>query len=284
MKFYFGKNYKVYKCSIKNCDEANHTHLDNIVIGAAKYWSEKTYSSAALSPERIERFLYNNPDPEHWVIKPKNDPYQLAPIYLSKEVEYVKNAILPILEDYYEGGKGLSSVALKNYTSGDHGANGFESVVEKCINSAAAALGVSNYSIDQEYFRPTIKEGDLDPMRLDQHVWVNGRLVALIENRAWIDKPFYELKRNVIQTFESLPHTKKHIGENTRYLFLGLNIDITNRLINTQNIVYMPKCPISVIPLSEGKRNGKSNYFENGLSLTGVSHFADFLYKILDPN
>jgi hypothetical protein len=268
----------VARCKLNDCQEDSHKHLDDTTLRAAQFWfTSRNINISSLSPKNISEFLAANPDRDNWIVKPLADGYRLTPLALSERENLVFAAITPLIQVFYENGLGLRGTALKNYTSGDHQDSGFEYIVESCIRRAASALGHTDYEIEQNYFRPTLKDGDLDPMRLDQHVWVRGQLVGLIENRAWIDKPFYELKRNVIQTFETLPHTRRHITSRTSYLFLGLNIDITNRLIRTQNLVYEPRNKIHLIALSEGRRNPKMNYFDNGLSTTGVMHFSRFL-------
>ena len=53
--------------------------------------------------------------------------------------------------------------------------------------------------------------------RLDQHVKVNGKYAYLQEDRAWIDKPFYTLKRGVVRNIMLSCPSKLH--DNIKFIF-----------------------------------------------------------------
>lgn len=144
-----------------------------------------------------------------------------------------------------------------------------------------SGLSENEYTINQEYIRPTVADGieDWDPQRVDQHIYVHDKLVSLIEDRAWVDKPFYMLKRQVFMNMELTPYTRRLLTPQTTFLVVGLNIDITNRLVKTQDKIYQLQHELFLIPLSKGRRSTKENYFDRGLNDIALKHFSRYLGK-----
>ncbi|MAG25143.1 hypothetical protein CMI47_06140 [Candidatus Pacearchaeota archaeon] len=164
--------------------------------------------------------------------------------------------------------------ALKNYTSGDGSNVGFEYITESILNKAIEVYGLKKrcevngkYFIDCSCGKQRCKCPDKkhDNQRLDNHVWIDGKVVILEENRAWIDKPFYTLKRGVVKCFMELPHTKKHLTDNVIFLFTSLAKDVTPITKSTMDTVMGYGEKIVEINISgRPRRSEKCNYFDNG--------------------
>lgn len=281
-KWHINQRGKILVCEAEvetNCKFQKNGHYSHLDYQCMKLWATK-HKKDHTKAETLLEFYQANPLRDAWEMPKLNDPFKLPSVTLSPGVKAVSKVIYPVLNNFYELGKTLSGTKLKNYTSGDHNDTGLEKTIVNCIEATADYLKIPklDYKISQEYFRPTLGDGDLDEMRMDQHVFYRGKLTGLIENRAWIDKPFYQLKRNVIQTFESLPHTSRFMTPETKFAFISLNMDIQNRLITTQDKVYTPQHELVHIVLSKGSRSqNKGNYFLNGLNPNAVDNLSYFL-------
>ena len=185
---------------------------------------------------------------------------------------------------FYESGKGLRSTPLKNYTSGDGKNRGMESVVESLIWKTIDALGIDRNRVDvnQDYFKG-INELD-DPQRMDFHVWIDGKVPVVIESRAWIDKPFYQLKRAVVRNFMTLPYVRKHLVDNPKFIFVALCIDVKDRLRYTNNKTMGFGDHVHEVKFSPFRRGyKKGNYFDHGFSEQGVKDFVNLLIDSFSP-
>tara|TARA_R110000765_G_scaffold332373_1_gene423079 strand:+ start:1203 stop:1820 length:618 start_codon:yes stop_codon:yes gene_type:complete len=196
-------------------------------------------------------------------------------------------AVRNLVESFYDSGRGLRSKELKNYTSGDHNHPGFESLVMKVLTSAMTEAGIDSHrwEINGDYFNPEDKEWE-DPQRLDHHVWIDGKCVLLVEDRAWIDKPFYTLKRAVVRNMMTLPYVREKLHDDVRFIIVALAIDIKSRLIRTldQTMGFGSRVDhFSLSPYRRGHKGG--NYFDHGMNKLEfdrlwsslVEHFGRFV-------
>jgi len=187
------------------------------------------------------------------------------------------------LNNFYQKGIDLKGVPLKNYTSGDGNNRGFEKTVTDLLYISFEHFNIdtSRYKIDGEYFKPD-KSSNFDEQRMDQHIWIDGKVPLIIESRAWMDKPFYTLKRAVVRNFMMLPYVREKLTENVQFFFVGLNIDISDRLILTLDKTMGFGDRISTVHFSQGKRNAKSNYFDRGVSEVEITKFIGLISPILE--
>lgn len=188
------------------------------------------------------------------------------------------------IANFYKGGEGLKSTHLKNYTSGDGENSGMESLVETVIWKVIDHLEIdrSRVQVNQDYFQG---ENELDdPQRMDFHVWIDGKVPVVIESRAWIDKPFYQLKRAVVRNFMELDYVRQHLTEDPKFIFVALCIDVKDRLRETNNKTMGYGEHIHEVKLSPHRRGWqKGNYFDHGYSPEGVQDFVKTLLESFQP-
>jgi len=192
---------------------------------------------------------------------------------------------LEVITNYYEGGKGLKGKSLKNYTSGDHGQEGLETIVDNIIRKVAAHCGVSSdrLKVNDHYFYPPNWQEE-DPQRMDHHVWVDNQVRLIVESRAWVDKPFYTLKRAVVRNMMQLDYVQEHCAADLKFAFVGFAIDIKQRLINTLDQTMGHGERIENFKLSPYRRGyQKKNWFDHGVHEEGVKAFVRYLMEIFEP-
>ena len=148
-----------------------------------------------------------------------------------------------------------------------------------------AGIDSHRWEINGDYFNPEDKEWE-DPQRLDHHVWIDGKCVLLVEDRAWIDKPFYTLKRAVVRNMMTLPYVREKLHDDVRFIIVALAIDIKSRLIRTldQTMGFGSRVDhFSLSPYRRGHKGG--NYFDHGMNKLEfdrlwsslVEHFGRFV-------
>ena len=197
----------------------------------------------------------------------------------------LNEACIEKVTNFYEGGKGLRSTDLKNYTSGDHTNPGMENMVESLIWKVVESLGIdeSRVEITQDYFNPQDTETE-DPQRMDFHVKVDGEFPLIIESRAWIDKPFYTLKRAVTRNFMELDFVRERLADDVMFVYVGLAIDVKQRLINSLDKTMGYGDRVKMCKLSPYRRGYKGgNYFDHGVYEDGIREFIDIISKQLAP-
>jgi len=106
----------------------------------------------------------------------------------------------------------------------------------------------------------------------------------VIESRAWIDNPCYQLRRAIVRNFMTLEYVRKHLVDQPKFIFVGLCIDIKDRLRATNDktmgfgeYVY----DVKFSPYRRGYKKG--NYFDHGSSPEGVERFVELLVDSLTP-
>jgi hypothetical protein len=192
---------------------------------------------------------------------------------------------LEAVKEFYKGGQGLKSKALKNYTSGDGTNLGFENLMKKLAWYVVDDVQIdrSRIKIHGNYFDPPDKKVQ-DPQRLDLHVQVDGKYPLIIEVRAWIDKPFYTLKRAVVRNFMELDYVRPHLTDDVKFIFVGLCIDILPRLRTTLDQTQGYGDRVYDVKFSPQRRgHKKGNYFDHGVRDQGIQEFVALLRDSLAP-
>lgn len=120
---------------------------------------------------------------------------------------------------------------------------------------------------------------------MDQHVKVNGKYAYLQEDRAWVDKPFYTLKRAVIRNI--MISCASQLSENIKFGLVGYSIDIKQDLVETCNFTQgygdrLQRFSLTGRPRNK-KVNGKTvNWFETGFVEETVVKYIEYVYKTLE--
>ena len=188
------------------------------------------------------------------------------------------------LHEKFENGLGLKSTPLKRYSGPT-----LENWSELVIKSIIEELKEKYPDVDIEWGKGYIDsdfEG-LSQERLDQHVKVNGKYAFLQEDRAWVDKPFYTLKRAVIRNIMISCDSK--LSENVKFALVGYSIDITPEIIKTCDLTQGYGDRLKNFSLTGRPRgmkvNGKSvNWFETGFVSETVSDYIKYVYETLEES
>ena len=193
------------------------------------------------------------------------------------KIDEIKKYANEIVKPWFDNAPTGQGKPLKNYTSGDKDHVGFEAITEKIIRYALSVYGLDTRSeINGDYF--VDETGTYDNQRMDNHVWIDGKVVIVEENRAWIDKPFYTLKRAVVKSFMELPHVKKHLSHNVVFLFTSLAKDVTPITESTSERVFGHGDRIKNINFSgRPRRNNKGNYFAHGYDQEELNNYVETL-------
>ena len=187
-----------------------------------------------------------------------------------------------LLTEQFIGGSGLRGVPLKNY-SGPQLEKWSENTLKLIIKDLQNKYPDSNIEWGKGYLKSD-HEG-LGDERLDQHIKIDGKYVYLQEDRAWVDKPFYTLKRAVIRNI--MISCSRQLHENVKFGLVGYCIDIKQDLINTCNVTQGYSDRVSRFSLT-GRRRGKKvngkavNWYETGYVRETVVQYVNYVYKCLE--
>lgn len=189
-----------------------------------------------------------------------------------------------ILHEKFDGGIELTSTALKAY-SGPALEEWSELTIKLIILSLSEKYPNASIELDSGYI-----ESDFDGFcdeRLDQHVKVNGKYVYLQEDRAWIDKPFYTMKRAVIRNI--MISCKSKLSDNVKFGMVGYSIDIKDNIISTCDYTQGYGNHIKHFSLTGRQRskkvNGKTvNWFETGFSVKNVEQYINYVYSAIEDS
>lgn len=193
----------------------------------------------------------------------------------------VTENVVGLLSEQFEKGQGLTAVPLKNYSG-----PALETWSEYALSSVISLL--------KEEFPDAVIEHSKDYLtsdydgfgkeRLDQHVKVNGKYAYLQEDRAWVDKPFYTLKRAVIRNI--ILSCGQQLHPNCQFGVVGYCIDIRDDLIQTCNHTQGYGDQIRLFSLTGRRRskkvNGKVvNWYETGFVQENVVEYIQYVYETL---
>jgi len=184
-----------------------------------------------------------------------------------------------LTDEYFEGGIGLRAVKLKNYTSGDHECDGFEKLSERIIDKATELYGLNGkVSHNSDYINDP--DGINDRQRLDHHVWCDGKLIMVIEDRAFVDKPFLLMKMAVIKMFKEIPFIKKISSNDVQFIILCLSVSLKETSKKTIFSIFGFEVPI--IFLSGHQRGLKYNYFERGYDKEELKRYVNIVSDVFE--
>ena len=187
-----------------------------------------------------------------------------------------------LLTEQFEKGVGLRSTPLKRY-SGKTLETWSEITIKNIIKSLQILYPNAKIEWSKDYLSSDF-EG-LGDERLDQHVKVNGKYAYLQEDRAWVDKPFYTLKRavvrNIMQSCESL------LSPNVKFGLIGYSLDFKEDLVNTCNKTQGYGDRFERFSLTGRRRgmkvNGKKVYwYETGFVEETVVNYIKYVYTTLE--
>tara|TARA_B100002019_G_scaffold208259_1_gene180941 strand:+ start:1021 stop:1650 length:630 start_codon:yes stop_codon:yes gene_type:complete len=201
---------------------------------------------------------------------------------LTSNVDSIAEDSCNILNEKFEGGMGLTSTPLKAYSG-----PALEEWSELTIKLIIAELQKKYPDAVLEWGKGYI-DSDLKGFgqeRLDQHVKVNGKYAYLQEDRAWVDKPFYTLKRAVIRNI--MISCASQLSKNVKFGLIAYSIDIKQDLINTCDYTQDYGERIRNFSLTGRPRNKKVNgktvnWFETGFVEETVVEYIKYVYQTLE--
>lgn len=187
-----------------------------------------------------------------------------------------------ILQEKFENGIGLTSTPLKAYSGPT-----LEKWSELTIKLIIIDLKEKYPNVNIEWGKGYIQSDfvGFGEERLDQHIKVNGKYAYLQEDRAWVDKPFYTLKRAVIRNIMMSCNSK--LSPNVKFGLVAYSIDIKDDLIKTCDFVQGYGDKLKKFSLTGRPRNMKVNkktvnWFETGFVKKTVVEYIEYVYKTLE--
>lgn len=187
-----------------------------------------------------------------------------------------------ILQEKFENGIGLTSTPLKAY-SGPTLEKWSELTIKLIIIDLKEKYPNANIEWGKGYIQSDFV--GFGEERLDQHIKVNGKYAYLQEDRAWVDKPFYTLKRAVIRNIMMSCNSK--LSPNVKFGLVAYSIDIKDDLIKTCDFVQGHGDKLEKFSLTGRPRNMKVNkktvnWFETGFVKKTVVEYIEYVYKTLE--
>ena len=187
-----------------------------------------------------------------------------------------------LLTEQFINGEGLRGVPLKNYSG-----QKLEDWSEQTIKSIISVLQEKYPEAEIEWGKGYLKsdhEGFGDE-RLDQHVKVNGKYAYLQEDRAWVDKPFYTLKRAVVRNIMQSCESK--LSPNVKFGLVAYSLDFKEDLVQTCNKFQGYGDRFERFSLTGRRRglkvNGKTvNWYETGFVEETVVKYINYVYTTLE--
>jgi hypothetical protein len=187
-----------------------------------------------------------------------------------------------VLSEKFDAGLGLRSTDLKNH-SGKNLEQWSEITIKLIIADLRERYPFAKIEWGKSYIQSDY-EGCSDE-RLDQHVKVNGKYAYLQEDRAWIDKPFYTLKRAVIRNM--MISCASQMSDNVKFGVVAYCIDIKPEIIATCDLCQEYGDRIDMFTVTGRRRNKKVNgkdvnWYETGFQEETVVNYVKYIYKTLE--
>lgn len=197
-------------------------------------------------------------------------------------ISNIYKATKKFLDEEFDRGKGLRGTELKNY-SAESLEKSSEFILKLIINDLSKKYPNAIIEHSKAYIRP--KHQSLSKERMDQHIKVNGKYVLLQEDRAWIDKPFYLLKRGVVSCIMNT--CSEQLYDNIKFIFIGYCLDYKKEIVNTCDVALGHGDKVltySITNRARGKKiNGKSvNWYETGYDASIIKSYIETSYKIIE--
>lgn len=197
-------------------------------------------------------------------------------------IESIHEDSCNILSEAFDKGVGLSGTPLKRY-SGPALEKWSELTIKLIIASLIEKYPDAQIEWGKDYIQSDY-EG-LSEERLDQHVKVNGKYAYLQEDRAWIDKPFYTLKRAVVRNIMISCESK--MSPAVKFGVVAYSIDIKQEIISTCNLCQGYGDRIDLFTITGRRRNQKVNgkavnWYETGFIDQTVLNYVNYVYKTLE--
>jgi hypothetical protein len=193
---------------------------------------------------------------------------------LTPEVKQLLDNVLTFahseLDEMYEKGKDLTGIPLKVFSG-----EALETFSRKIIERCFTIMGIENGKVNQEYLSDP--ENILDNQRLDQHVYIGDKIVLMQEDRAWVDKPFYTLKRGVIQDIMKLPFCMQKMHPNIKFVILSYTVDVTNKTKITQDQTKGFGDITKDFSINCCRRGTFKNWYEGGYSKNNIKQYIKFV-------
>jgi hypothetical protein len=187
-----------------------------------------------------------------------------------------------MLKKEFTQGAGLDKTPLKAY-SGPSLERSCEFMLKLIIEDLSNKYPNRSIQHSKAYLKSD--HPDCSDERLDQHILVDGKYVLLQEDRAWIDKPFYTLKRGVVRNIMLSCASKLH--ENIKFIFIGYCLDYTQKIVNTCDLCQGYGDKVLTYSITGRRRgakvNNKSvNWYETGFSDENVESYIVNAYNIIE--
>jgi hypothetical protein len=99
------------------------------------------------------------------------------------------------------------------------------------------------------------------------------------EDRAWIDKPFYTLKRAVVLSLMTLPHVLNNLDEKIQFVFQTFSADVTKKTISTMDYVMGYGDKVHTFQLNAYRRGTYKNWFVGGYSKENLDRYLEFILR-----
>lgn len=204
------------------------------------------------------------------------------------DMRTVQQAFKQMVNNVFTHGVGKRGDDLRNYTGAT-----LELLGELAIKLCCDTLEITNYTIDAGY----LQHPDYDDIRLDEHLWINGQLVLMQEDRAWVDKPFASMKYQVAQDLFTLPYNKvNNISSELIIPVLCYSYDVTDATFNTRDYQFKKTLEVENISvyntygdyriqffnISGHRRDARGDYFARGYSPEECDKYIHFIYTYLE--
>jgi hypothetical protein len=143
--------------------------------------------------------------------------------------------------------------------------------------------------INQSY----IKDDFYDNLRLDEHLIIDGTYIMMQEDRAWVDKPFANMKYQVAQDIFTLNYSSVKFWSELIIPILCYSYDITEKTFTTRDFVFkrtlncegvseynkFGEYRIKFFNISGNGRDSYGDYFSNGFSYKECESYIDCIYN-----
>jgi hypothetical protein len=201
---------------------------------------------------------------------------------MSDAIDNIFDQAVALLDKEFANGIGLRNTRLKNY-SAESLEKTSEFILKMIVNELSKKYPTCVIEHSKSYLTPDKKGYSKE--RMDQHIKINNEYVLLQEDRAWVDKPFYSLKRSVITCI--MKTCKKQLYKNVKFIFMGYCLDYKQEIVNTCDYALDHGDRILTYSLTgrqRGKKiNGKSvNWYETGYDKDTIRSYIQDVYQILE--